>query len=540
MAVKRKALGTLSLLSEGGATALVHRTAFQLPGDSRPLVFKEIRPDKELAAAGFDRNEILTEMKKAIAMRDNLSPADQQDLDSFSAWPICTVQDGGQDVGLLMPEIPPEFYIQTKDGPQPCDLGMFVGTDGWATANGIDRSAFSEFFDRSQILINLVYAVARLHKLGIVFGDLSFKNAAFSPVNRTVMLLDCDATAMLNDPNRRQANSPNFFPPELANKSTKLQDTRTDVYKLALLIIRGMSKGQGATALTTPDHLEKVFGIDIVNTLRQALDPNPNNRPTSRDLFFALKPYLTAQVLPPTVRQFCPLSTTVPRGMDVIFTLDVTSAKGLTGRLKHPDGSVTALNLTHKQVAVQATTGTYRLELESRRSGKTELDSEPIYVFDPLPPLDLTHFFSGFNDALADAVPDLPTITVPDAPGMRTARPAVELSDFMPEIPAPHFLELLDTISTETRLSPINVINDSMEQLMNPLGKVPLPNTAGLTSSLVVHSLEPVQSAFQNASSQVTTLMEGAHSHLGEELQKVAASSLAAASTRIRNSVGIP
>ena len=47
------------------------------------------------------------------------------------------------------------------------------------------------------LLAQLVYDVARLHKQGWVYGDLSFKNAAFAISPPRMILLDCDGAADL-------------------------------------------------------------------------------------------------------------------------------------------------------------------------------------------------------------------------------------------------------------------------------------------------------------------------------------------------------
>ncbi len=104
---------------------------------------------------------------------------------------------------------------------------------------------------RLAVLANLVYAVAALHRHGLVYGDLSLASAAFSDVDARVRLLHCHGVAYLRDPARYQRNSPHFLAPECqaigvhehARGNPHIQDQATDVYKLGLCIVRGAQPG---------------------------------------------------------------------------------------------------------------------------------------------------------------------------------------------------------------------------------------------------------------------------------------------------------
>lgn len=155
---------------------------------------------------------------------------------------------------------------------------------------GVDRSAFADPMDRVVVLMKLVSAVARLHAHRIVYGNVSLKNVVVSSTSHRVLLLDCDDTASLDDPNRSQLNSPNFYPPEIASRSARTQDTRSDVYKLALCVVRVLqTPGRRAMSATDPDVLEPLLGARVVAELHRALDPDPGKRPTAKELFLALQ-----------------------------------------------------------------------------------------------------------------------------------------------------------------------------------------------------------------------------------------------------------
>ena len=100
------------------------------------------------------------------------------------------------------------------------------------------------------LLAQLVYEVARLHKQDWVYGDLSFKNAAFAIDPPRMILLDCDGAADLHNQSRQQSHSLGWDPPECAKRN--VQDKATDVYKLGLAILRCLNPGKGAATMRDP------------------------------------------------------------------------------------------------------------------------------------------------------------------------------------------------------------------------------------------------------------------------------------------------
>ncbi len=113
---------------------------------------------------------------------------------------------------------------------------------------------------------------------------MSLRNAAVATDPPRILLMDCDGVADVDDPTRVQPNTPFFVPPEIKSKRQRLQDQSTDVYKLALCVIRGLSAGRGATQLSDPASpllrpgtLDQV-GIDLLN---RALSADRNQRPTA-------------------------------------------------------------------------------------------------------------------------------------------------------------------------------------------------------------------------------------------------------------------
>lgn len=539
-------LGPLGSHIASGGTAHVHKIDHTVTSDPRPLVFKELRPDTELKAGGFSRGSLVKDMKNSVQARMSLSPQDRKDLDETAAWPLDLVQDGGRVVGLVMPLIPADYFIATHQQGQPPDqaprdLALMSADDAWARRMGVDRSAFTDPFDRVLILINLVYAVARLHKHRIVYGDLSLKNAVFSPTSHNVLLLDCDGTASLDDPQRRQLNSPHFSPPEIVNKTARLQDTRTDVYKLALCIVRGLQPpSRNAMQATNPEILKPILGAGAVAELRLALDPDPDKRPTAKDLFNVLKAYHDAQLQPPVIHAFHPLSATVHRGGDVVLKWDVSSPDLNKGILTYPDGSRREVKLTDGQTSVKLDhSGTFRLEVVSPRGSVTRNESELVQVFDLPEVFNVKGLTQGLGSVIAAGVPALPTPEIPDFTHEITQRPIVEIgADFLPHVDLPPAEDFLDTLSlSRQNISSIQLVNDAMAAvggIANPITSVTTPD---IGTRLALHSLSAVPQALRSAGLPVRTVLDAALGDLEDVLATAAHSAAQTAADRIRQHV---
>jgi serine/threonine protein kinase len=539
--VSRDQLGKLEQLGEG-ATALVHRCDFRLPNDNRQLVFKELRPDVKLQALGSDRDRLVADMQNAVRTRANLKAEDRQDLDETSAWPLGLVNHGNRTVGLVMPLIPSEYFIATNHNGQPGfmprDLSVMIVADAWAQRMGVDRSGFADPLDRALILINLVYAVARLHKHRIVYGDLSLKNAVFSPTSHGVLLLDCDGTASLDDPHRRQLNSPNFFPPEITNRSARNQDTRSDVYKLALCVVRALrTPGRRTMAAMDPGILEPLLGANAVAELRRALDPDPAKRPTAKDLFLALKQYHDREIKPPAINEFRALSSTVHRGGEVVLLWDVDNPDSNEGHLRLPDGSRHRIDLKAGQTSIKAErSGTFRLEVKSLRGGEAINESELIQVFDLPQVLNVQDLTQAFGAATAASIPELPTPEIPDFTKTVKYRPVVEIDpDFLPQVPSPSVEALLDVLSAMgVGVSSVAVVNDAIAAVSGKANATASISTLDVAAKLALNSLAAVPEQLRSAAGPVEVAVRQAQDRLVTELDAAVQVSMARAADRVR------
>jgi hypothetical protein len=337
--IRKQDLGRLERIAEGAVGVVYKLLDFTLPGQPT-LAYKELKPaDSQFTPD--KRQQALDAMQRSVHFRERLSPANRADLDEVSTWPIGMVEDRGDPCGLVMPLLPAEFFLTANPpGGSPhelvFELSWLCAKDSQTQTVGIDRSAVSDPLVRIALLARLVYAVGRLHKHGAVYGDLSLKNAALAVNPLRVKLLDCDAVAALSDRNRVQMHSPFFQPPEHQTDKNRLQDHRTDVFKLALCIIRGLQQGPGVTQAKDPNALATMLDAPAVDLLVRAVGADPAARPTAKELFDCLDQNLQAKAAPPLLRSARLNRQVVPRGSDVEVIWEATGAKAIL--IQGPNG----------------------------------------------------------------------------------------------------------------------------------------------------------------------------------------------------------
>jgi serine/threonine protein kinase len=305
--VARVALGQLDFIAEGSVGA-VYRTKYRLPAHPHTaLAYKEF---KASSLTPEQLKRAVAEFNQAAQLRSSLAPSSITELDSCFLWPLTVVVEGGRTMGGLMPLIPQEFFVSLhpphlngQERHKPRELAFLPSSRERCVNAGLSHAQvdeFGHFAIRATILSRLVQAIALIHQHGWVFGDLSLSNVLFATDPPRVMLLDCDAVAPLTDPSRKQMNSPYFLPPEceapgsnpFARGAEYRQDQATDVYKLALCVVRGLSQGKGATQCKKTNHLVGVLPPKTLQTINAALSLDPAARPKAKELFEALSSFV--------------------------------------------------------------------------------------------------------------------------------------------------------------------------------------------------------------------------------------------------------
>ncbi|TYB54739.1 protein kinase family protein [Nonomuraea sp. PA05] len=326
MTVKESELGSLTLLSSGGFADVFKVNDYTLPGDPTPLAYKKFTKEFQLQEQTA---------KQAVAFLESLPEADRVNLGVYSVWPRAVViADSTSSVtGLLMRLIPDEFFCVINDEKtglptsKPRELVWLISSAATRKAAGLELAPV-ERTERLMMLAQLVYIIGRLHRHGWVFGDISLRNATFALDPPKILLVDCDGAAPLSDANRRQAHTPYWEPPECRPPFTqRLQDTRTDVYKLGLATLRCLTPGKGAS---TSDKIGRLPAGSIDDTgralIERAISDDPAARPTAKELYVYLKQAVMARIKVPDVRHLRVLVPYVVRGQDATVEWDIDGA----------------------------------------------------------------------------------------------------------------------------------------------------------------------------------------------------------------------
>ena len=455
--VAKTDLGSLASIASGGFGE-VFRTGFRLPGYRGALAYKELK--SSLSQDKYSR--AVEAMRQAVQLRDSMSDGDRSDLDEVTVWPLALVEEGGVVRGCLMPLIRPEFFAELhppatgKKDSKTRDLAWLPARSPALQRAGFSQDQIDEFSDllvRMRIMVWLVYSVALMHKYGVVYGDMSLKNAVFclGEYPRSV-LMDCDGVARLDDASRRQANSPSFLAPEceepgrnpFARGRAHFQDTRTDVYKLGLCVVRCLSRGRGAMQRKSADHLAGQLSPECLDVIKASLSQDPDQRPTAKQLYQALNDFIV-----PVIREFRVLDSVVPRGGGTMLVWNVSNA---TKAFIHgPNGSVVPVDPLQGQHPVQVHDPTvFTLEI-CRGSQTVQQDSDLVRVFD-VPKFDIES--SKHYRSLSASLNTLRLPPVDISPILESfpRRPAVGIGgESAPEIMLPSiedFVRRLDRAST--------------------------------------------------------------------------------------------
>lgn len=195
-------------------------------------------------------------------------------VDHFAAWPHTVVLDGLRTAGFLMQRVHDPFLAGFGPVTALAELGLLVDT-GDVRSPGI--------YERVLLMRALAAVMDALHRQGLVLGDLSPRNIAWSvsPIPR-VMLLDCDGI--------RPAGEDGVLPPADTRgwedpTNLGLPPTAdSDRFKLALTIARVLTGDRNAAPALRPDLTFAGQAGILVGPLTRLMDQAagpPGLRPTA-------------------------------------------------------------------------------------------------------------------------------------------------------------------------------------------------------------------------------------------------------------------
>jgi DNA-binding helix-hairpin-helix protein with protein kinase domain len=257
-------------IGKGGQAVVYLVPGLTLPDVSGPLAYKAYL-GQQSAPHGF---------RAIVRVRSAMDVRDRQRLDTIAAWPARVVRSQGQIVGVLMPLIPDSFFQRRtlpsgRPSRDPREAqNLFVAPElaarlGMPSLTGADRFA---------VCRDLAGALSFLHAKGIVFGDLNAKNELFRLTPEpTVMLVDCDAVRIRGSAAVvRQLSAPDWDPPEGV-----VLTQATDVYKLALFVLRVLSPGPQASTARDPERVRRLFDAEGWELLVRSLSARAKDRPAA-------------------------------------------------------------------------------------------------------------------------------------------------------------------------------------------------------------------------------------------------------------------
>ncbi len=298
--IDERRLTPVARLGDGDDQTDTHVTCTdaRLPAD---LVFRAIRRDLDPA----DGQRLVDQMRKVVGLRATMPPDDLTELDDLTVWPLAVVARDDRFLGCLTRMVDPDFFLETRrpDG-RPArrlfDMRLLPVPADRLQALGVERLPVDDDLVRLALMARLAYAIEVIHRprggQRLVYGDLSLAKVAVATKPPRVLLMDCDGVADVSDPDRLQPHTPFFVPPEMQDRQQNRQDQATDVFKLALCVVRGLATGPGAAQLIDPASplvrrgLLNLAGTELLN---DALSPDRRRRPTAEEI----KDYLIGRVL---------------------------------------------------------------------------------------------------------------------------------------------------------------------------------------------------------------------------------------------------
>lgn len=262
-----------------GALALGRRIASGSQGE-----ILEVLDDPGLVAKIYTEQRGVRLVPEALDELVHLGPRitlDGAPVVWFAAWPLATVLDGPRPVGFLMPRVHEPFMTGIGPSARLAELGLLIAGQTVGAPGAVDRVL---------VLRALAAAIDALHQHGLVFGDLSPRNIAWSaqPEPR-VMLLDCDGI--------RRPGKPGVLPHA---ETHQWEDPATlghpptadsDRYKLALAVARVLAANPAARpgihVDLGPVAEAGVLAQPLAHLLETAAGP-PGTRPTAAQWVGAL------------------------------------------------------------------------------------------------------------------------------------------------------------------------------------------------------------------------------------------------------------
>lgn len=372
-------LGPMDELDAGAFGTVYRLSTYTLPGFA-DLAYKEFTntpSDAEIA-----------NLTALVAFRSGADATTRAILDDAAAWPLQLVTRHGAVCGFVMQLIPPEFFGQQilpsgRTVHLPVKSQWLVVDPAKADAAGITVPREDDIPARLVLCAKLAHVLGVLHRAGFVYGDLSLNNVVFSAASPPrIMLVDCDAVQAPGSAPVAQAHTPDWTPPECVAGS-RIQDTATDCYKLALFVMRVLTPGPHASQARDPVRVVGVLDLDGNAATRDGLSADRSRRPSAKRWYVYLTRFLGVLTSPPVI---------------VSATVDVNAAMaGAMVTVEWRASGADSVDITASdghRISCEASSGTGQCRIAVTRSGPftvsaanrfgvTLADTSPVLVLEP-------------------------------------------------------------------------------------------------------------------------------------------------------------
>lgn len=268
--VERSELGLLSKLDSGGQgdIFLAPEVELGLPGQA---VYKEYNVED---LTNLDASLL----EKLVSFLESLPFRTAREIVGRAAWPErLVVDDTSRIVGVIMPRVPPEFYINLPVKPgvterRLAELQFLPNTDAYLAEFSIpitDRL-------RYELLHHLAESLDLFHRHHIVVGDISHTNVLFSLApHPRVFFLDCDTMRLGGKSALAQVETAEWDIRSVSS-AEPLGTPFTDRYKLGLVALRLFAQD---LMTRNPDRLPSRVPVEVRSLIQASLSLRPAERP---------------------------------------------------------------------------------------------------------------------------------------------------------------------------------------------------------------------------------------------------------------------
>jgi hypothetical protein len=231
-------------------------------------------------------------LQELVRLLDRLPHDHRRVMHRHFNWPVRVVTDGSHgSSGLILALLPDSFFLELRLSSgrvkrKPAEMQFLFQDDGYCERVGLPSITLAQ---RQSICRSLVYAMALLDRLDVVYGDLSARNVLFRLRPRPgVMLVDCDAVRARGSAAAvgKQPHSPDWEPPEALRARRRrdstaytIQNKETDRYKLGLAILRILTPGQGCATSLDPTKARSCLPRNLYELLVNSVSSRPADRP---------------------------------------------------------------------------------------------------------------------------------------------------------------------------------------------------------------------------------------------------------------------